>query len=589
MRFLFGFCFLAAAAGCAGTPTYSTATGDYLSGRLAVRKNAVGDAARSFGEAYGQAPQDVDLLRKAFFYKLAAGEVESAVDLAHRIVDQKVDDPDGYAQVLIGVAALKAGDYERARQSFTAEIGASYLKSAAYLADVWVEYALNGPFTAIPLLRPDARDDIFNGFNPLHIAFLSTIAGNEEQAGAAYQLSLLGLGGPVGREAYGAYLERRGDAEQVEEYYNLLAREAGPMRRLAEAGMARLAAGEPSQAYVDVTSIQGAAIGFFAFAGAILDRTLDERAKAEEAGFTLQDPSYNLPLALVQTALYLDPKLEAGHILAGQILNAYGDYAAAAEHFRLIPFGSPYFEDARIQLARAASANDEEERAIDLLKETVARDKSAVAAKLALGNLYASLERHDEAVTQFDAIITGLGDDELGEDAWRYFIARGASLLMLKRWPEAEADLKRAVAIAPEEATTLNYLGYSWAERGENLQEAFELIEKAVALEPHSGAIIDSLGWAYYQRGDYEAAVGYLEQAASKEPADPTITDHLGDVYWRLGRLIEARYQWRHALELDPDPALRAKLEKKIESGLADSTDKQSANQFTDNSAQVEK
>jgi len=87
-------------------------------------------------------------------------------------------------------------------------------------------------------------------------------------------------------------------------------------------------------------------------------------------------------------------------------------------------------------------------------------------------------------------------------------------------------------------------------------------------LDPNSGAIIDSLGWANYQRGHYKVAVGHLEQAASLEPGDPTVTDHLGDVYWRLGRKIEAGYQWRRVLELEPDDALRASVEKKLEFGL---------------------
>ncbi|MEX0645890.1 MAG: tetratricopeptide repeat protein, partial [Parvularculaceae bacterium] len=154
------------------------------------------------------------------------------------------------------------------------------------------------------------------------------------------------------------------------------------------------------------------------------------------------------------------------------------------------------------------------------------------------------------------------------EDAWRYYVARGGSLLELGRWPEAESDLKRAVEIAPEEPAALNYLGYSWAERGVNLEEAFSLIEKAVALQPESGAIIDSLGRAHYQLGRYAKAVGHLEEAVRLEPGDPTITDHLGDVYWRLGRETEARYQWRRALTLDPPEKLKASVEIKIDRGL---------------------
>ena len=143
-------------------------------------------------------------------------------------------------------------------------------------------------------------------------------------------------------------------------------------------------------------------------------------------------------------------------------------------------------------------------------------------------------------------------------------------MIELDDWPQAEIDLKRAVELAPEEPTALNYLGYSWVERGQNLDEAFELIEKAVSLQPNSGAIIDSLGWAHYQLGEYEKAVGHLEHAASLEPDDPVITEHLGDVYWRLSRKIEARYQWRHVLELEPDDEQKRSIEQKLEDGLLD-------------------
>ena len=98
----------------------------------------------------------------------------------------------------------------------------------------------------------------------------------------------------------------------------------------------------------------------------------------------------------------------------------------------------------------------------------------------------------------------------LTKTSGRFYLARAASLLERDEWERAETDLKRAVEIAPEQPAALNYLGYSWAERGVNLEEAFELIEKAVSLQPNSGAIIDSLGWARYQLGDYEEAVGHL-------------------------------------------------------------------------------
>ena len=114
----------------------------------------------------------------------------------------------------------------------------------------------------------------------------------------------------------------------------------------------------------------------------------------------------------------------------------------------------------------------------------------------------------------------------------------------------------------------LNYLGYSWIDRGEHLDQGMKMIDKAVELRPDDGYIVDSLGWAHYRMGDYEAAVEKLEKAIELVPEDPTINDHLGDAYWRLGRLTEARYQWRRALQFGPQEDEIKPIEAKIEHGL---------------------
>jgi len=114
----------------------------------------------------------------------------------------------------------------------------------------------------------------------------------------------------------------------------------------------------------------------------------------------------------------------------------------------------------------------------------------------------------------------------------------------------------------------LNYLGYSWVDRGMNLDEAFKMLRKAVELRPNDGYIVDSLGWAHYKLGRYEEALRDLEQAIELRPADPVINDHLGDVYWKTGRKLEAKFQWNHARDLKPEPEDLIKILKKIEYGL---------------------
>jgi tetratricopeptide (TPR) repeat protein len=118
---------------------------------------------------------------------------------------------------------------------------------------------------------------------------------------------------------------------------------------------------------------------------------------------------------------------------------------------------------------------------------------------------------------------------------------------------KAVAEFRRVLALEPDFHAALNYLGYTFAEAGINLEEALKLASRAVALEPDNGAYVDSLGWAYYRLGRPEQARGYLERAARLEPEDATLHEHLGDVYVALGQTERARQAYRRALELEGD------------------------------------
>jgi len=125
----------------------------------------------------------------------------------------------------------------------------------------------------------------------------------------------------------------------------------------------------------------------------------------------------------------------------------------------------------------------------------------------------------------------------------------------------------------PQNAVTLNYLGYMLADRNMKLDEALTLIKKAIELEPASGAYLDSLGWAYFRMGKYDLAEESLLKASQKIGTDPTVQDHLGDLYQKTGRLKLAAAHWERALnewnktvaaEVDNDDV--AKVQKKLES-----------------------
>src|SRR5437868_5144353 len=130
-----------------------------------------------------------------------------------------------------------------------------------------------------------------------------------------------------------------------------------------------------------------------------------------------------------------------------------------------------------------------------------------------------------------------------------YFL-RGSSLERQKKYDQAEEQFRKVLANDPQNAMTLNYLGYMLADRGIKLDEAVTLIKKAVELDPSNGAYLDSLGWAYFKLGKFDLAEEKLVKAAQQPNmgSDPTVQDHLGDLYQRTGRLKQAAAHWERAL-----------------------------------------
>ena len=151
---------------------------------------------------------------------------------------------------------------------------------------------------------------------------------------------------------------------------------------------------------------------------------------------------------------------------------------------------------------------------------------------------------------------------------WDLYYSRGMSFERIKNWKKADKDFLKAIEINPEAAFVLNYLGYSWLERGVKLKKALEFISIASEILPNNGYIIDSLGWAYFLLGKYQKSIDILEHALKILPLDPTLNDHLGDAYWKVGREKEALSQWKRVLIFKSDYEFKKKIRKKISSGL---------------------
>ena len=127
---------------------------------------------------------------------------------------------------------------------------------------------------------------------------------------------------------------------------------------------------------------------------------------------------------------------------------------------------------------------------------------------------------------------------------------RGTSFERVGEWESAEKDLIKSLEILPDQAHVLNYLAYSWIDKGINLEKGLKMLLKANSLKENDGYITDSLGWAYYVMKKYTTAEFFLRRAVELLPFDPIINDHYGDVLWMLNRNIQARHVWQNILNL---------------------------------------
>jgi Flp pilus assembly protein TadD len=269
-------------------------------------------------------------------------------------------------------------------------------------------------------------------------------------------------------------------------------------------------------------------------------------------------------LAYLRLALRLDPKRDDAWLLVGDLLAQDDDAAGAREAYAKIAPSSTRYTAAQSKLAWSFQTAGDKAKAVAMAQQSAAAAPKDRDAQIAYADILRANERWAESAAVLDPLIAA----DAAKPDWRLLYMRGIALERAERWGEAERDLLQALKLSPDEPDLLNYLGYSWIDRGQRLPEAIAMVQKAVDARPLSGAMLDSLGWGYYRQGDYKTAVAKLEQAVELEPGDPDVNGHLGDAYWRIGRQVEARYQWQRVLSLEPDAKQKADAEAKLKDGL---------------------
>ena len=495
----------------------------FLVGRAALQGSDFATAAREFEQALRQDPAEPELNNQAFLAALLAGQPQVT-----RLATLVPNNP--LAILALGDAEGKAGRWSGAQSRYQSlRMDQSVTQILQPILVAWAAQGQGNTDSALATLAPLTEGTRFRGLYALHAGLISDLAGRAPLAERYYGIAANDYGQLNLRVAVilASWQARNGKLDDAHRTIASLANADGEFA-LSRQGL---------DAAIKVPAVSNASEGIAeAYLAVAASLRQQNNASAE---------------AMVRLALEMRPGFTAARVLLSDIDSADKRPALALAALTEIPASDPLAP--MIQLRRAALLEDtgQPAAAIPILEKLASEhpDRSEPAAQL--GDLYRRKEQFADAVQAYNHAIDKIGVPSRAN--WPLFYARGIALERAGQWPRAEADLKYALELAPDQPSILNYLAYSWAERHEHLDEAHAMLARAMAARPNEGAYIDSFGWVLLRQGDTSGAIGQLERAVELEPEDATINGHLGDALAAAGRTREAEFQWRRALNLKPD------------------------------------
>jgi len=560
-RLLFAFAIIAAPAAYSEVvdshhPAQGSLLGNYLSGRVARGDHDTAAAADFYSRALAEDPNNELILEQTFLLETAAAHWDRAIELARDLVKREPNHR--IAQFLLGCDAFKQGKYKEADEHFAAARQGPIADLTSILARAWVQQAAGKTDKALASLDTLSDADWAQFYQRYHRALIADLAGRHELARTSFAQAFRKNPSTLRvADAYARHAANMKNRKLAKQTLRTHIAKSGP-HPLSTALLSEIEFGKTPPLLVTTPS-DGLAEVFYGIGDAL----------AGEGGL-------DMGIIFLQFSLYLRPDFPIAHVALAEAYDSAKRYDLELAEFNAINEDSPLWLNVQIQKAFALNALDRVDDAKVLLEKIIAKNQKDIRPLDALGNILRSHERYAEARDYYSRAIELI--DKPTKANWTLFYARGVCSERLKEWPAAEADLKKALELSPNESPVLNYLGYTWVDQNQNLKTAMDYIRKAVKLKPDDGYYVDSLGWAYYRLGNLQSAVEQLERAVELKPDDPVINDHLGDAYWRVGRKLEAEYQWQQSLTLKPDNDLIATIDKKLKDGLADSPETKAAN-----------
>lgn len=522
-----------------------TTTGNYLASQFAQRGKDWEKASDFMGRVLQKEEENYELKRHAMVLAMGAGQVNRAIALAKEVIEKDPENEGLLERLFIALDEFQKENYLGVIETLNQFDENSIASFIVPVLRLWAE-AAQGKLSEEEIRR--------HSFYAYHAILAGEYLNKPRQA---VELSLMALDlaetDAQNLVRISDLLALYGKSEDALEIYQML-REKGYKDDKVNQKISALKKEKSIDHLIERQEIkspkEGAAWVFM-----------------NMAEILLRDYSDDSATIFARMGLYLNPQLDEGYMIVGNILARYDRYEEAIYEYNKINEDSEFYQKSQRRIADLYTAQKEDDKAIEILK-SLYEEYEDIDALIQIGDIHRYRENYDEAVTAYNKVIKLW--NEVPKKYWHVLYARGMAHERLKNYKKAEKDLLEAVEYQPDHPYLLNYLGYSWTDQGINLSKALDMIEKAAKAEPDDGYIADSLGWVYFRMNDFEEAIIHLEKAVELLPYDATINDHLGDAYWHVGRKLEAKFQWRRAVNYseENEQELKEKIELKLVNGL---------------------
>ncbi len=515
--------------------------GAYLSGYVAQQNHDWTNASKFMGKIIKSGSTTNNILQRSMILSMGSGDAVNAVKIAKRIKLENPDSSNTITEIILIAEAFKNKNYKEAEKIFNNMPNDGTTRFISPFIKGWLDAAQG------TLNISELRNNTVQLYHGILISdFLNDHSTIEKMIDKALKVEDINLE-EIERIAdlYGHV----GIKNKAIDLYNKIL-ESDPNNENIKSRIINLEQNTNEPLFENIkTSNQGIAKAFLDIANILYNEKNDDSSRI-----------------FAHISLYLAPDMTRTKFLLAAINKTHEQYDEAISYYNSVPASDHDYMDAQYKIVDIYEDTKNFDDALSLLNSLSAKYQDTDTL-MKIGDLYRHQDDFKAALKSYDAALKKLGGT-IPKDYWQLHYVRGISYEQLDNWTLAEKELKAALNFQPDHPYILNYLGYAWADKGINLEKSLTMIQRAVDIQPSDGYITDSLGWVMYRTKNYKNAVPVLEQAVKLLPYDPTINDHLGDAYWKVGRKLEAEFQWQRAKNNSKDDAQVQKIETKLISGL---------------------